>query len=247
MSSDKPYTAHTATPEQKEEHVHDVFESISESYDKMNDVISFGMHRWWKRSLISDLMKRGASDILDVASGTGDIALWIARENPQAHVTASDFSAGMLEVARRRIAEGGYVNVNTCEQNAMQMTFADDSFDCATISFGLRNMPDYAHVLREMARVTKPGGYVYVLDSSFPTNPLIKPFFRLYFKYVMPLLGRLFANSHAEYSWLYDSTEAFLSKRELADLMREVGLESISVTSHLFGSAARHRGQKPAR
>ncbi|MCL2491435.1 MAG: demethylmenaquinone methyltransferase [Coriobacteriia bacterium] len=245
MSSDTPITAHTATAAQKEEHVYEVFESISEDYDKMNDVISFGMHRFWKRSLIEDLTAHRCDSILDVASGTGDIAIWIARENPQAHIVASDFSGQMLSVAQRRIDEEGLTNIEVSLQNAMEMSFDDDTFDASVVSFGLRNMPSYEQVLREMMRVVKSGGYVYCLDSSFPTNRFIRPFFKLYFKYLMPLMGRLFVDARAEYTWLYDSTEAFLTKRELADLMRAVGLEDISIKSHLFGSAARHRGRKP--
>ena len=240
-----PFTARTATPQQKTARVHEIFETISPTYDRMNDVISCGMHRFWKKALVKDLTSQNAARILDVASGTGDIALEIARANTRAHIVASDFSAGMLAVAQQRIAEEGLVIIEICEQDAMAMTFADGTFDASVISFGLRNMPDYAQVLREMARVTKPGGYVYCLDSSVPTNRLIRPFFTLYFKHLMPLLGRLVANAPSEYAWLYDSTEAFLTKRELADLMRAVGLEDVSVKSHLFGSAARHRGCKP--
>jgi demethylmenaquinone methyltransferase/2-methoxy-6-polyprenyl-1,4-benzoquinol methylase len=245
MSPDSEFTAHTATPQQKTAHVHEVFEAISEDYDRMNDVISFGMHRQWKRSLIRDLTRHNAQRILDVASGTGDIALWIARENPQGRIVASDFSAGMLAVAQRRIDAEGLDNIEVSQQDAMRMGFPDDTFDAAVVSFGLRNMPDYRQVLAEMARVVKPGGYVYCLDSSFPTNPLIRPFFKLYFKHLMPLLGRLVVNAQSEYTWLYDSTEAFLTKRELADLMSDVQLEDVEVKSHLFGSAARHRGRKP--
>ncbi|MCL2818781.1 MAG: demethylmenaquinone methyltransferase [Actinomycetia bacterium] len=243
---DNTLTAKNATPAQKEEHVHEVFESISEDYDRMNDVISFGMHRFWKRALIADITSHNCQRILDVASGTGDIATWIARENPQADIIASDFSAQMLKVAQRRIDQEGLTNVEVSLQNAMDMSFADDTFDASVVSFGLRNMPSYEQVLREMTRVVRPGGYVYCLDSSFPTNRVIRPFFKLYFKYLMPLMGRLFVDARAEYTWLYDSTEAFLTKKELADLMRSVGLVDISIRSHLFGSAARHRGRKPA-
>jgi len=248
MSYDnKPLTPHTVTPAQKEERVHEIFEAISDDYDRMNDVISFGMHRGWKRALIRDMIRQRPLRILDVASGTGDIALWLARENPSTEIVASDFSAQMLRVAEQRITSEGLTNVTTDEQNAMAMDFADDSFDSTVVSFGLRNMPDYEQVLREMARVTRPGGSVYILDSSFPTHGVIKPFFKLYFKYLMPLMGRIFVGSQAEYTWLYDSTEAFLSKRELADLMRAIGLEDVSIKSHLFGSAARHRGTVPSR
>jgi demethylmenaquinone methyltransferase/2-methoxy-6-polyprenyl-1,4-benzoquinol methylase len=243
MTEPKPDTS--PTPEDKETRVHEIFESISGGYDKMNDVISLGMHRRWKRSLIRDLTTHRCADILDVASGTGDIALLIAHKNRQAHIVATDFSAAMLEVAKRRIAAAGLPNISVDQQNAMAMDFEDDTFGCSVISFGLRNMPDYEQVLREMTRVTKPGGYLYCLDSSVPTNPLVRPFFTLYFKYLMPLLGRLFVDAPDQYTWLYTSTEAFLTKDELKALMLSVGLQDVRVTSHLFGAAARHRARKP--
>jgi demethylmenaquinone methyltransferase/2-methoxy-6-polyprenyl-1,4-benzoquinol methylase len=246
MHSSTSDTSPGAAHVQKEARIHDIFESISAGYDKMNDVISFGMHRWWKRALIKDLSKRPCADILDVASGTGDIAIRIAHKRPQSNIVASDFSAQMLEVARRRVESAGVANIAISLQNAMEMEFADDSFDCAVISFGLRNMPDYERVLQEMKRVVRPGGYLYCLDSSVPTNPLIKPLFTLYFKYLMPLLGRFLVDAPDQYRWLYDSTKTFLTKRELAALMVSVGLEDVRVKSHLFGSAARHRGRKPS-
>lgn len=241
---EKNVTAHSATPAQKEEKVYSVFQNIASGYDKMNDVISFGAHRSWKAQLIKLVTVARYEKILDVASGTGDIALWLAQKNPQASIVASDFSENMLAVTERRCGELGIDNVEISCQNAMAMSFEDDSFDCVVVSFGLRNMADYGDAVSEMIRVLRPGGQFYCLDSSYPTNPLVKPFFKLYFKYLMPALGRLFVSAPDEYKWLNDSTEAFLSKDELVEVMRSAGLKDVSYHSHMFGGAARHSGKK---
>lgn len=231
--------------EEKQAKVYEVFQSISEDYDRMNDVISFGQHRAWKRKLINAVTQAGYTDILDVASGTGDIAIWLAERNPKAHLVASDFSENMLSVAQRRIDESGLTNVSISHQNAMEMSFADNSFDCVVISFALRNMPDYGQVVSEIARVLRPGGRFLCLDSSYPTSPFIKPFFKMYFRYIMPLLGKMLVDAPGQYQWLNDSTEAFLSKEELAELLRTSGLTEVSYKSLTFGVSALHTGVKP--
>lgn len=233
------------TPEQKEALVYDVFQNISETYDKTNDVISLGLHRFWKRAMLRRIEALKPTDILDVASGTGDIALALAEKNPSAHVVGTDLSENMLSVARRRADSAHLKNVEFRVENAMQISLADESFDVAVVSFGLRNMPNYEQVLSEMTRVLRPGGHLYCIDSSYPTNPIIKPFFRLYFRYIMPLLGTMVAHAPKEYKWLNASTEMFVSKDELAALMRKVGLTDVSYKSHMFGGAATHSGTKP--
>lgn len=236
--------AETISGDEKKELVYDVFQTISPTYDKANDVISFGMHRLWKGAMIKDIVSHHPKDILDVASGTGDIALWIAEKNPQAHIVGSDLSENMLKVAEQRRDERGIKNVEFSVQNAMELNFVDNSFDCVVVSFGLRNMPDYRQVVSEMVRVLRPGGHFYCIDSSQPSNPLIKPFFWLYFSKIMPLLGTLIAHAPEEYKWLNESTKAFLSKDALAQMMRECGLKDVSYKSHMFGGSATHHGVK---
>jgi len=237
--------ASTITPEEKEALVYDCFQSISETYDKTNDVISLGMHRFWKGAMIKRIVASAPKDILDVASGTGDIALWIAEKNPQAHIVGSDLSENMLTVAEKRRAEQKLDNVSFQCENAMKLSFEDDSFDVVVVSFGLRNMPDYRQVVSEMTRVLRPGGRFFCIDSSWPTNPIIKPFFGLYFSHIMPLLGNVVAHAPKEYEWLNASTKAFLSKDALAELMRSCGLVDVSYKSHMLGGAATHSGTKP--
>jgi len=232
------------TPDQKQARVYEVFQEISEDYDHMNSIISAGRHKAWKRALMSRVELAEPRSVLDVASGTGDIALQLARALPQARIVASDFSENMLAVAQRRIEEAGISTIEVSCQNAMQMSFPDASFDAVTISFGLRNMPDYRRVIEQCVRVLRPGGLFACLDASYPTNPLIKPFFRLYFAHLMPWIGRVLAKAPDEYQWLADSTEAFLPKDELARLMEHCGLGAVSYRSFMLGGAALHTGIK---
>jgi len=232
------------TPEQKQERVYEVFQEISGNYDRMNYVISAGRHGAWKRALIKRVALACPRNVLDVASGTGDIALQLARALPETRIVASDFSENMLAVAERRIEAAGITTIEISCQNAMQMSFPDMSFDAVTISFGLRNMPDYRRVVEQCVRVLRPGGLFACLDASYPTNALVKPFFRLYFAHIMPLIGRVFAKAPAEYQWLADSTEAFLAKPELAQLMQDCGQGAVTWRSFMLGGAALHTGIK---
>lgn len=225
------------------EHVHGVFESIADGYDAANDRISLGMHRMWKRCLedvaLAACAGREPGIVLDVCCGTGDITEQIARAHPELLVVGLDFSAGMLDVACTRMA--GMDNVLLVEGNAMDLPFDDGIFDAAVVSFGLRNTPDYEQVLRQMARVTRPGGSVACLDASVPDAAFVRPFYRLYYKYIMTLLGGG-VRHHGEYEWLYESTQQFLSKIELAALFGRVGLEQVAARSFMCGAAALHTG-----
>jgi demethylmenaquinone methyltransferase/2-methoxy-6-polyprenyl-1,4-benzoquinol methylase len=243
------FDARSATPRQKEAWVHQTFERISEHYDLMNDLESFGLHRAWKHALISAVKALKPQAVLDVASGTGDIALALVQTLPQAQVAGLDFSKNMLDVARRRALASGSLGdearLNFVQGNAMEMPFESDSFDVVVISFGLRNMPDYQRVIEEMARVLRPGGSLFCLEASYPTAPIIKPTFRLYFKHVIPQMARLITRKRAEYRWLNDSTELFLSKTQLVALIKRCGLSNVRYHSFALGAAALHHGVKP--
>lgn len=244
----------------KSEYVHGVFSKIAPSYDLMNDLESLGLHRLWKARMVRELSEGQPKHILDIACGTGDIALALAKANPRAEIIGLDFCEDMLEVARARAVEElplSFVveldegtaqtqrarinnNARFMVGDAMELPFEDDSFDAVSISFGLRNMPNYGTVLAQIKRVLKPGGIFRCLEASYPTNPVILPPFKLYFKHWLPVLGKLVVNSEEEYSWLNTSTEAFLTKDELAQLMQEVGFDDVSFASFLFGAAALH-------
>ncbi|MDR1088574.1 MAG: class I SAM-dependent methyltransferase [Coriobacteriales bacterium] len=285
---------------EKSEYVHEVFSRIAGSYDLMNDLESLGLHRLWKARLVRELSRARPGRILDIACGTGDIAIALAEANPDCEVFGLDFNEDMLDIARRRAARelplGFVVKVRpeavqahpatateaeesssaqrtigeegsllaeielppSCQGvcahtsnrlsfalgNALELPYAEASFDAVSISFGLRNMPVYAAVLAEIYRVLRPGGQFRCLEASYPEGRLARPPFRLYFKYWLPLLGKLVVNSPEEYSWLNTSTEAFLSKDELAELMRQTGFTQVSYMSFLLGAAALHRGTR---
>ena len=225
----------------KEEKVQGVFQRISGNYDIMNDIISVGLHRGWKDSLADEISQRGKC-ILDVC--TGDLTVMLSKKDSSNEVIGLDFSQNMLSVAKERMSKNEIKDVELIQGNAMDLPFEDNRFDCAVISFGLRNVADYSKVISEMTRVIKKGGWVYCLEASYPDSKYIKPFFRLYFRYIMPRLAGLITGKQKEYEWLNESTELFLKKDELADLFKECGLANVSYKTYLLGSAALHKGQK---
>lgn len=229
---------------EKSRHVYRIFQGISQTYDGANRRISLGMERSWKRELVETaaLQVPDGGAVLDVCCGTGDIAVAVASRRPDVSVTGLDFSPAMLDVARSK--GSALKNLTWQEGDAAALPFADHTFSAAAISFGLRNTPDYGAVLTEMTRVVCPGGWVYCLDSFVPDSPLIRPFYDLYFRGVMPLLGGGFRHRR-EYRWLWQSTRDFLRKHELTALFSAVGLENVRADSHLFGTCALHSGQKP--
>ena len=248
------FNAKTATPEQKEAWVYKTFQRISRQYDLMNDLESLGLHRAWKHTLVRAVNALEPSTVLDVACGTGDIALEIAKTNPQVQVIGLDFSQNMLDIARKRadsyassvsVDNPALSNLDLTHGSALDLPFDDESFDVVTISFGLRNMPDYRLSLEEMKRVLRPGGSFFCLEASYPTAPIVAPVFKVYFRHLMPLMANLVTRKPAEYQWLNDSTEAFLSKEQLAMLMEQCGLIEVRYRSFAFGAAALHSGIKP--
>ncbi len=223
--------------------VYNIFQRISRTYDDANRRISLGMERNWKNGLV-DMITAAVPEngaVLDVCCGTGDIAVAVAARRPDAAVTGLDFSPAMLDVAKRK--GNAFENVAWRIGDAVSLPFADNFFAAAAISFGLRNTTDYGAVLTEMTRVVRPGGLVCCLDSFVPDSPLIRPFYNLYFRGVMPLLGGGFSRRR-EYRWLWQSTRDFLRKDELAALFSAVGLTNVRVDCHLFGTCALHSGQK---
>ncbi len=227
----------------KEARVYEIFQRISPGYDQANRRISLGMDRSWKR-LLTDALVRALpreGTLLDVCCGTGDIALDVARRRPDVMVTGLDGAPAMLSVAERR--RGGLENVRLTTGNALALPWPDNSFDAAAVSFGLRNTADYALALSEMRRVVRPGGLVCCMDSFVPESAMVKPFYRLYFGHVMPVLGGGVKNRR-EYRWLYESTEAFLSCGALAALFRETGLAAVETQKRMLGACALVRGRK---
>jgi demethylmenaquinone methyltransferase/2-methoxy-6-polyprenyl-1,4-benzoquinol methylase len=229
----------------KEERVHEVFETIYHKYDFMNSVISFQRHKVWRKDTMRRMRVQKGQTALDVCCGTADWTIALAETvGPGGKVYGLDFSQNMLKIGQNKVNAKGLKQVQLVYGNAMDLPFEDNSFDYVTIGFGLRNVPDYLQVLREMRRVARPGGKVVCLETSQPTTPGFRQLYFAYFRFVMPVLGKLLAKSYNQYSWLQESARDFPGRRELAEMFRQAGLVNIEVKSYDGGVAAMHMGTK---
>lgn len=231
--------------EAKERHVHAVFEKIAPKYDFMNDLLSFRRHKAWRRFALNKMNIQNGDTALDLCCGTCDWTIAIACRNGGAKVTGLDFSKQMLKYGQQKIDRAGLQDSITLIQgNAMELPFANDSFDFVTIGFGLRNLPDYKQALREMYKVVKPGGKVVCLELSKPVWQPFKAIYYLYFKHLLPLLGKIFAKSYEQYKWLPESLATFPDHRQLKKIFEEAGFEKTEVYPLTGGIAALHIGTK---
>jgi demethylmenaquinone methyltransferase / 2-methoxy-6-polyprenyl-1,4-benzoquinol methylase len=229
----------------KEQRVHNVFEKISDNYDKMNSVISFQQHIKWRKDTMRRMDVQPGSRALDVCCGTADWTIALAEAvGPTGKVTGLDFSQNMLNVGIEKVKELGLDQVTLIHGNAMELPFPDNSFDYVTIGFGLRNVPDYLQVLKEMHRVLKPGGIAVCLETSQPTLIGYKQLYYFYFRFIMPLFGKMLAKSYREYSWLHESARDFPGMRELARLFETAGFKEVKYKPYSGGAAAVHIGKK---
>ena len=207
----------------------EMFDSIAPRYDLLNRLLSLGLDRGWRKKAVRSLEVGDKARILDLASGTADIALSVARHYPSASVHGVDPSAGMLQVGRDKVEAAGLSNRVTLQVgDAQQLDLDDDSFDACSIAFGIRNVPDRLAALREMARVVRPGGRVVILELSTPQRGLQAWASRIHVEYVVPMVGGLLSGPEA-YQHLRDSMHAFPSDAEFSALMATAGLEEISV------------------
>jgi demethylmenaquinone methyltransferase/2-methoxy-6-polyprenyl-1,4-benzoquinol methylase len=231
---------------EKARRVRGVFDSVADNYDRMNDLMSGGAHRLWKRFTLSLANLRAGQRALDVAGGSGDLAAGLARQvGDQGLVVLSDINAAMLERGRDRLLNEGFVrNVYCVQANAERLPFADGFFDCITIGFGLRNVTDKAAALKAMGRALKPGGQLLVLEFSHPTLATLQPLYDAYSFHVLPLLGRLVAGDAASYRYLAESIRKHPDQETLLAMMRAAGLEGCRYHNLAGGIVAVHRGYR---
>ena len=251
MSSSAPVDV-TGTPETpdpserpgvlEEAQVRAMFDRIAGLYDRMNSVMTAGLHHAWRRRAADLAQLAPGQRALDVATGTGDLAFELARRvGPAGEVVASDFSERMLELARAKALAGGGPQVRFESANALALPYADDAFDAATVGFGARNFSDLAGGLREMVRVVRPGGRVVVLEITTPQRPPLSTFFTLWFDRIVPALGHLAGDAQA-YTYLPDSVRRFPGPQELARVLWEAGLRDVSYVLTAGGIIALHAG-----
>lgn len=235
----------TVPEEEKKERVGEVFHSVASKYDLMNDVMSLGIHRLWKRRTVERAAVRPGMRVLDLAGGTGDLAAAFApRVGDRGRVTVSDINASMLMVGRDRLLDQGRAgNLDFVQADAEVLPFPDESFDRVTIAFGLRNVTRKERALAEMRRVLKAGGRLLVLEFSRPMAPM-RPFYDLYSFRMLPLMGRLIAKDADSYRYLAESIRMHPDQETLAGMMRDAGLEQVQYENLTGGVVALHRATR---
>lgn len=231
---------------EKAKRVRAVFESVAGKYDLMNDLMSGGMHRLWKQFTLSQTGLRPGQSALDVAGGTGDLAAGMSKQvGPTGKVVLSDINAAMLAQGRDSLLDRGIVKgVEFALANAESLPFADESFDCVTIGFGLRNVTDKPAAIASMFRVLKPGGQLLILEFSHPTAPGLKPVYDAYSFSVLPWLGKVVAGDEASYRYLAESIRRFPDQETLLAMLRTAGFEQARFHNLTGGIVALHRGYK---
>jgi demethylmenaquinone methyltransferase/2-methoxy-6-polyprenyl-1,4-benzoquinol methylase len=231
---------------EKAARVRAVFESVASNYDLMNDLMSAGIHRVWKRFTLSQTGLRPGQRALDVAGGTGDLAAGMAEQvGSSGLVVLTDINYAMLSRGRDAMIDRGLVgNIRYSIANAECLPFPDSSFDCVTIGFGLRNVTDKDAALRSMYRVLKPGGQLLVLEFSHPVAPGLKPIYDVYSFSVLPWLGEVVAKDAASYRYLAESIRKFPKQEQLLEMMRQAGFEQCRYHNLTGGIVAVHRGWK---
>lgn len=232
--------------EEKAQRVTQVFDSVASRYDLMNDLMSLGLHRLWKRFAISLTGVSSGNQVLDLAGGTGDLAkLLLPRVGPSGSVVLADINAAMLEQGRARLLDDGlHQGLAFVQADAETLPFTDASFDCITIAFGLRNVTRKERALASMYRVLKPGGRALILEFSQPQLPGLSPLYDLYSFKVLPTMGRLVAGDADSYRYLAESIRMHPDQNTLKDMMQKAGFERCEYFNLTGGIVAAHRGYR---
>lgn len=231
----------------KAEQVEEMFDNIAPAYDFMNAAMSFGLHRWWLRRALRRIRRRAPeSPWLDVATGTADVAIALARLDDKPSITGIDLSEGMLARGRRKVERAGLSGrISLQKADCLQLPFADASMGLVTVAYGVRNFQQLAKGLAEMARVMKPGAMIAVIELSTPTSPLVKPLYNLYTRHIIPLMGRLASKDVRAYSYLPESIAAVPQGAAMTRLLEEAGLEQASFKPMTFGTCTLYTAFKP--
>ena len=237
----------TVDSKEKAGKVADVFHSVADNYDLMNDLMSAGIHRLWKHMTIEMSGIRRGHKVLDIAGGTGDLAAKFSKiVGSEGAVVLADINESMLKVGRDRLIDRGIIeNVMFSQADAQYLPFPDNTFDVITIAFGIRNVTDKDMALRSMLRVLKPGGKLLILEFSKPTSSLLSKIYDTYSFNVLPRLGKVFANDSDSYKYLAESIRMHPDQSSLLQMLDSAGFENTDFHNMTGGVVALHRGIKP--
>ena len=229
------------TGQERAHYVQTMFARIAGRYDRMNRLMTFGQDRRWREMLVHAAVLPEGGRLLDIATGTGDIAYEALRQVPGVRVVAADFSLPMMQVGKAKPGSGqvGWLGADT-----FQLPFADNSFDAVTSGFLLRNVTDVVAALREQRRVVRPGGHLVCLETSPPPDNLLRPAIEMHLRYVIPTVGTLVSGSSYAYTYLPQSSKAFMEPEALAEAFRVAGLRLVRFKRLMFGTIAIHVGVK---
>lgn len=250
MSADPNKTTHfgyqEVPTENKAHMVAEVFRSVAPKYDLMNDLMSFGLHRLWKHFTIQQAGLRPGQQVLDVASGTGDLAKAYAdKVGATGRVVMTDINEAMLMVGRDRLTDAGVVgNIECVQADAENLPFANNEFDCVSIAFGLRNVTHKENALKSMFRVLKPGGKLLVLEFSRAQTPLLEKLYDFYSFHIIPKLGELVANDKQSYQYLVESIRMHPDQDTLKSMLENAGFDDVQYFNLCGGIVALHKGMK---
>jgi len=236
----------------KEGEVEEMFDSIAPAYDLMNTAMTFGLHRLWRDKALKTLLAAcgaGRRDlrVLDVATGTGDVAFRIAELFPYPHVTGIDLSEGMLAVARRRLGKmqaGDRPDILFEKADCLALPFAGGSFDAVTVAYGVRNFSHLLEGYREMLRVLKPGGKLCVIELSEPVNAVLRMLYRLYSRHIIPAVGKMVSGDSRAYTYLPESIAAAPQRENMTSVMRQAGFREAVFRPLTFGAVTVYMAEK---
>lgn len=230
----------------KSQQVREMFDNIAPAYDFMNRAMTFGIDRWWRRKAVDMLRRHPHENILDVATGTGDLAMLLARRTEARSITGIDLSEGMIEVGRRKISESGLSGrITLTAGDCLNLPMADSTFDAVTVAYGVRNFENLLKGYGEMLRVLRPGGFITVIELSTPANPLVRPLYKLYTRWIIPAVGRMVSKDVRAYSYLPESIAAVPQRSEMTALMQQAGFEDARFRTLTFGTCTIYTARKP--
>jgi demethylmenaquinone methyltransferase/2-methoxy-6-polyprenyl-1,4-benzoquinol methylase len=228
----------------KKEQVAQMFDNISNRYDLLNGILSFGTHKGWRKKCVKLLAEKQPKNILDVATGTADFAIECSKLHP-GKITGIDISEGMMKFGREKIKEKQLDQLITLEYgNAETVTYSDNSFDAIVVGFGVRNFQNLEAGLANLLRILKPGGQLVILEFSYPKNAVVKAFYSFYFSYITPLIGRIFSKDKRAYTYLMESVKAFPNNENFVNILNKLNYKNTSYKTLSLGVAAIYCGEK---